>query len=216
MSPRDGADLEWPLSEGMQVSALPPVWIAMSCWSVKLLKLPSVTLTHVCDTSSHNWWAKGLPGVGVVKIFYDSDSDSSGWKSFRLRLLDSDSTALIHTTYMSSVQETALIKQAHKYNVFFPKLSSGSVTHQLWQNKKKLLEPVCWNPLSPARATFLTREAKVWSAVNPERIGLERQWKHPRMRETKRNLLKVTKAYLHIFKSFEKDPYLCTYHTDVW
>jgi len=25
MSPRDAADLEWPLSEGMQVSALPPV-----------------------------------------------------------------------------------------------------------------------------------------------------------------------------------------------
>jgi len=46
MSPRDTADAEWPLSEGMQVSALPPVWIAMiiSCWSVKLLKLPSVTL----------------------------------------------------------------------------------------------------------------------------------------------------------------------------
>jgi len=25
MSPRDAADLEWPLIEGMQVSALPPV-----------------------------------------------------------------------------------------------------------------------------------------------------------------------------------------------
>jgi len=25
MSPGDAADLEWPLSEGMQVSALPPV-----------------------------------------------------------------------------------------------------------------------------------------------------------------------------------------------
>ena len=56
----------------------------ISCWSVKLLKLPSVTLTHVCGTNSHNWWAKGLSGVGVVKIF--CDSDSSGWKSFRLRL----------------------------------------------------------------------------------------------------------------------------------
>jgi len=93
MSPRAAADLEWPLSEGMQVSVLPSVWIAMiiSCWSVKLLKLPSVTLTHVCCTNSHNWWAKGLPGVGAVKIFYDSDS--SGWKSFRL--LDSYSTALL-------------------------------------------------------------------------------------------------------------------------
>jgi len=99
MSPRDTTDLEWPLSEGMQVSALPPVWIAMiiSCWSVKLPKLPSVTLTHVFGTNSHNWWAKGLPGVRVVKIFYDSDSDSSGWKSFRLRVLDSDSTALLVT-----------------------------------------------------------------------------------------------------------------------
>ena len=77
-----------PPSESMQVSALPPVWIDMiiSCWSVKLLKLPSVTLTHVCGTNSRNWWAKGLVGVGVVKIFCDSDSDSSGWKFFRLRL----------------------------------------------------------------------------------------------------------------------------------
>ena len=98
MSPRDAADVEWPLSEGMQVGTLPPFWIAMiiSSWSIKLLKLPSVTLTHVCGTNSHNWWAKGLPGVGVVKIFYDSDS--SGRKSFRLRLWlhspASDSTAL--------------------------------------------------------------------------------------------------------------------------
>jgi len=45
-----------------------------------------VTLTHVCGTNSHNWWAKGLPGVGVVKIFYDSDC--SGWKSFRLHSPD--------------------------------------------------------------------------------------------------------------------------------
>jgi len=50
--------------------------------------LPSVTLTHVCDTNSHNWWAKGLPGVRVVKIF--CDSNSSGWKSFRLRLHSPD------------------------------------------------------------------------------------------------------------------------------
>jgi len=95
MSPSDAGDLEWPLSVGMQVSALPPIWIAMiiSCWSVKLLKLPGVTLTHVCGTNSYNWWAKGLPGVGVVKIF--CDSESSGWKSFRLRL--HDSTALVLT-----------------------------------------------------------------------------------------------------------------------
>ena len=108
MSPRDAADLEWPLSEGMQVSALPPVWIAMiiSCWSVKLLKLPSVTLKHVCGTNSRNWWAKGLPGVGVVKIFYDSDS--SGWKSFWLRLLDSDSTALVCILWKQFVSEAIL------------------------------------------------------------------------------------------------------------
>jgi len=84
MSPSDAADLVWPLSVGMQVSALQPFWIAMiiSCWNVELLKLPSVTLTHVCGTDSHNWWGKVLPGVGVVKIF--CDSDFSGWKSFRL------------------------------------------------------------------------------------------------------------------------------------
>ena len=115
MSPRNAADLEWPLSEGMQISALPPVWIAMiiSCWSVKLLKLLSVTLTHVCGTNSHNWWAKGLPGVGVgvgvVKII--CDSDSSGWKSFRLRLLDSDSTALVKTSSFVSVVEATLYFQ---------------------------------------------------------------------------------------------------------
>jgi len=106
MSPRDAADLEWPLIEGMQVSALPPVWIAMiiSCWSVKLLKLPSVTLTHVCGTNSHNWWTKGLPGVGVVKIFYDSDS--SGWKTFRL--LDSNSTALLSTQSKDQIESAWL------------------------------------------------------------------------------------------------------------
>ena len=103
--PKDAADLEWPLSEGMQVSALPPVWIAMIifCWSVKMLKLPSETLTHVCGTNSHNCWAKGLPGVGVVKIIYDSDS--SGWKSFILRLHDSDSTALISMTIAVTIAE---------------------------------------------------------------------------------------------------------------
>jgi len=83
----------------IQYICFPPVWIIMiiSCWSVKLLKLPSVTLTHVCGTNSHNWLAKGLPEVGVVKVF--CDSDSLGWKSLRLRLLDSDSdsTALDST-----------------------------------------------------------------------------------------------------------------------
>ena len=104
MSPTDAADLEWPLSESMQVSALPSSWIAMiiSCWSVKLLKLPSVTLTHVCGTKSHSWWAKGLPGVGVVTIFYDSDS--SGWKSFRLLDSDSDSTALVVSVTRSGLK----------------------------------------------------------------------------------------------------------------
>jgi len=115
MCPRDAADLEWPLSEGMQVSALPPVWIAMiiSCWSIKLLTLPSVTLEHVCSTNSHNWWAKGLPGVGVDKIF--SGSDSSGWKSFRLRLHDSDSTALVSTLRSKGPQTTILL---YRYYAF--------------------------------------------------------------------------------------------------
>ena len=76
MSPSVAADLECPLSVGMRVSVLQPFWIAMIifCWKVKLLKLPSVTLTHVCGTNSHNRRAKGQPGVGVVKIFCDSDS----------------------------------------------------------------------------------------------------------------------------------------------
>ena len=93
MSPSVAADLESPLSVGMRVSVLQPFWIAMIifCWKVKLLKLTSVTLANICGTNSHNWWAKGLPGVGVVKIVYNSDS--SGWKSFWL--LDFDSTALI-------------------------------------------------------------------------------------------------------------------------
>ena len=92
MSPSVAADLEWPLSVGMQVSALQPLRIAMIifCWKVKLLKLPSVTLANICGTNSHNGRAKGQPGVGVIKIF--CDSDCSGSKSFRL--LDSDSTAL--------------------------------------------------------------------------------------------------------------------------
>ena len=120
MNPRDAADLEWPLSVGMQVSALPLVWIAMiiSCWSVKLLKLPSVTLTHVCGTNSRNWWAKGLPGirVGVVKIFYDSDS--SGWKSFRL--LDSDSTALVSCMpYVSNSCSRCYLNQLEQSLVSF-------------------------------------------------------------------------------------------------
>jgi len=67
-----------------EVSVLQPFWIfiIICCWNVKLLKLPSVTLTNVCGTNSHNWWAKGLPEDGAVKNF--CDSDSSDWKSFRL------------------------------------------------------------------------------------------------------------------------------------
>jgi len=84
MSPRDGADLEWPLSEGMQVSALPPVWIAMiiSCWSVKLLKLPTVTFVAQTVTISQQ---KVCPESESLKfsttptpqIENPSDSDSS-------------------------------------------------------------------------------------------------------------------------------------------
>ena len=132
MSPRDAADLGWPLSEGMQVSALPPSWIAMiiSCWSVKLLKLPSVTLTHVCGTNSHNWWAKDLPGV--VKIFYDSDS--SGWKSFRL--LDSDSTALTEMLLKWLKQLSHFGQNVSKYTVGSEILLRRVLIH-LWDEWSK-------------------------------------------------------------------------------
>jgi len=68
-----------------------------------------VTLANICGTNSHNRRAKGQPGVGVVKIFCDSDSDSSGLKSFRL--LDSDSTAL--DSFMSDVSELYKSCAAH-------------------------------------------------------------------------------------------------------
>jgi len=115
MTPSDAVDLEWPLSEGMQVSALQPFWIAMiiSCWNVKLLKLPSVTISHVCGANSHNRRAKGLPGVGVVKIFCDSDSSVS--KSFRL--LDSDSTALVTKTFLSRAAPLTSNESRHKKNI---------------------------------------------------------------------------------------------------
>jgi len=54
-----------------------------------------------CDAYARLWHkqsqlvSKRSAGVGVVKIF--CYSDSSGWKSFRLRLHDSDSTALVWT-----------------------------------------------------------------------------------------------------------------------
>jgi len=41
-----------------------------------------VKLENICGTNSHNRQTKGQPGVGVVKIF--CDSDSSGSKSLRL------------------------------------------------------------------------------------------------------------------------------------
>jgi len=93
----------------MKVSALQPFWIAtiLFCWNVKPLKLPSVTLKHVCGTNSHNRRAKGQPGVGVVKIF--SNSDTSGWKSFLL----SDSTALVATAFNSLTLNQAC-KRIHK------------------------------------------------------------------------------------------------------
>jgi len=106
MSPIDAADLESPLSVSMQVSAPQPSWIAMiiSCWSVKLLKLRSVTVANICDINSYNSQGKGQPGIRVVKIF--CDSDSSGSKSFRLRLLDS--TALLYLTSLKLINFTVL------------------------------------------------------------------------------------------------------------
>ena len=96
-------------SIGMKLSALQPFWIAtiLFCWNVKPLKLPRVTLKHVCGTNSHNRRAKGQPRVGVVKIF--SNSDSSGWKSFLL----SDSTALVATAFNSLTLNQAC-KRIHK------------------------------------------------------------------------------------------------------
>ena len=103
MSPSVAADLESPLSVGMRVSVLQPFWIAMIifCWNVKLLKLPRVMLANICGTNSHNRREKGQPGVGVVKIF--CDSDSSGSKSFRLL----DSTAPIVSMLQQTLYETA-------------------------------------------------------------------------------------------------------------
>jgi len=79
-----------------------------------------VTLTHVCGTNSRNWWAKGLPGVGVVKIF--CDSDSSGWKSFRLLDSDSDSTALIkeqrHNEIASTGNAQMMFQMLHTTGVY--------------------------------------------------------------------------------------------------
>jgi len=85
--PKDAADLEWPLSEGMQVSALPPVWIAMiiSCWSVKLLKLPSVTFVAQTVT------------IGEQKVCPESESLKFSTTSTPQveNPSDSDSTALL-------------------------------------------------------------------------------------------------------------------------
>ena len=82
----------------------------ISCWSVKLLKLPSVTLTHVCGTNSHNWWATGLPGV--VTIFYDSDS--SGWKSFRLHSPGLETTELRQRFFAVVLRKFPYISKAHR------------------------------------------------------------------------------------------------------
>ena len=107
--PSDPVDLESPLSVVMQVSALQPFWIAMIifCWNAKLLKLPlSATHSHVCGTNSHNRRAKGQPGVGVVKLF--CDSDYSGWKSFRL--LNSTALAPPHISWLERFKGCRLVK----------------------------------------------------------------------------------------------------------
>jgi len=59
---------------------------------------------NVCGTNSHNRQVKGQSGVGVVKIF--CDSDTSGSKSFRLRLLDSDSTTLVKASQSHDMVES--------------------------------------------------------------------------------------------------------------
>jgi len=67
MSPRDAADLEWSLSEGMQVSGLPPVWIAMiiSCWRSSCLNCQVWRLrTFVAQTVA----------IGEQKVCPESES----------------------------------------------------------------------------------------------------------------------------------------------
>ena len=101
MSPKDAADLEWPLSEGMQVSALPPVWIAMiiSCcsvnclncqvWRLRTFVAQTVTIGEqkVCPESE----SLKFSTTPTPQVENPSDSDSST-PTPRLRLLDSDSS----------------------------------------------------------------------------------------------------------------------------
>ena len=57
-------------SVGMQLGALQPFVIAMILFcNIKTLKLPGVTLAHICGANSHNRRAKDQPGVGIFKIF---------------------------------------------------------------------------------------------------------------------------------------------------
>jgi len=84
MSPRDAADLEWPLSEGIQVSALPPVWSlveASSClncqvWRLRTFVAQTVTIGEqkVCpESESLKFSTTPTP---QVENPYDSDSST--------------------------------------------------------------------------------------------------------------------------------------------
>ena len=84
MSPRDAADLEWPLSEVMQVSGLPPVWSlveASSClncqvWRLRTFVAQTVTIGEqkVCpESESLKFSTTPTP---QVENPYDSDSST--------------------------------------------------------------------------------------------------------------------------------------------
>jgi len=128
MSPRDAVDLEWPLSVGMQVSAQQPSWMAMIifCWNVKLLKLPSVTLTRVCGTNSHNWWTKGLPGVGVLKFFATPTPQVENPSEY------DSSTPTPQPWLWDKLIWSKLVAAAKSEGLFYPELMSQGVFISCW------------------------------------------------------------------------------------
>jgi len=110
--------------------------------------LPSVTLTHVCGTNSHNWWAKGLPGVGVVQIF--CDSDSLGWKSLRLRLHSPACNQLVCLYMTHSITIKVANKDALNSNtVFFLSNEWNCTLANLWPHVFKAntiaMKKVLWS-----------------------------------------------------------------------
>jgi len=85
----------------------------------------------------------------------------------------------------------------------------GACQTKIWQLMSFSLQH-CVKLLRPSRTKILAQ--KLWSAVIPERIGLERQWKHTWVRGKARNPMYLTN---HLFRCelFKKNPYLCICHT---